>query len=124
VSAVEIINQLPKLNETERRAILEKLRELAQQDDEQWERIIADRRPRPKLEAFVKQALSEGSEPLDLERLCSPAPLPVSGTRWKDSTELAGARQNPRFAGSRQIQTRTRSRSRNSRDMPISDRCE
>ena len=37
--------------------------------DEQWERIIADPRLRPKLEAFVKEALSEGSEPLDLERL-------------------------------------------------------
>jgi hypothetical protein len=69
VSAAEIIDQLPKLNETERRAILEKLRELAHQDDEQWERIIADPRPRPKLEAFVKEALREGSEPLNLERL-------------------------------------------------------
>ena len=37
--------------------------------DEQWERIISDPRLRPKLEAFVKEALSEGSEPLDLERL-------------------------------------------------------
>ena len=69
MSAAEIINELPKLNETERRAILEKLRELSHHDDEQWERIIADPRPRPKLEAFVKEALSEGSEPLDLERL-------------------------------------------------------
>ncbi len=69
MSAADIIDQLPKLNETERRAILDKLRELAQQDDEQWERIIADPRPRPKLDAFVKEALSEGSEPLDLKRL-------------------------------------------------------
>ena len=69
MSAAEIINELPKLNEAERRAILEKLRELSHQDDEQWERIIADPRPRPKLEAFVKEALSVGSEPLDLERL-------------------------------------------------------
>jgi hypothetical protein len=69
VSAAEIIDQLPYLNETERRAILEKLRELAHQDEEQWERIIADPRPRPKLEAFVQEALSEGSEPLNLERL-------------------------------------------------------
>ncbi|MEO8043889.1 MAG: hypothetical protein ABI674_03200 [Spartobacteria bacterium] len=69
MSAADIIDQLPKLNETERRAILDKLRELAQQDDEQWERIIADPRPRPKLDAFVKGALSEGSEPLDLKRL-------------------------------------------------------
>jgi hypothetical protein len=69
MSAAEIINELSKLNEAERRAILEKLRELSHKDDEQWERIIADPRPRPKLEAFVKEALSEGSEPLDLERL-------------------------------------------------------
>jgi len=69
VSAAEIIDELPRLNETERRAVLEKLRELAHQDDEQWERIIADPRPRPKLEAFVNEALGEGSEPLDLERL-------------------------------------------------------
>ena len=69
VSAAEIINELPKLNETERRAILERLRELSHQDDEQWEQIIADPRPRPKLEAFVKEALSERSESLDLERL-------------------------------------------------------
>jgi hypothetical protein len=67
VSAAEIIDELAKLNETERRAILEKLRELAHRDDEQWERIIADPRPRPKLEAFVKEALSEGSEPLARE---------------------------------------------------------
>src|SRR5262249_49860856 len=69
VSATEVINALPKLNETERRAILEKLRELTHENDEQWERIIADPRPRPKLETFVKEALNEGSEPLDLERL-------------------------------------------------------
>ena len=69
MSAAEIIEELPKLNETDRRAILEKLRELAHQDDEQWERIIADPRPRPKLDAFVKKALGEGSEPLELERL-------------------------------------------------------
>ena len=65
MSAAEIIDELPKLNEIERRAVLEKLRELALQDDEQWERIIADPRRRPKLEAFVKEALNEGSEPLD-----------------------------------------------------------
>jgi hypothetical protein len=64
VSAAEIIDELPKLNEAEQRAIREKLRELSHQDDEQWERIIADPWPRPKLEAFVKEALSEGSEPL------------------------------------------------------------
>jgi hypothetical protein len=33
--------------------------------DERWEQIIADVRPRPKLEAFVRAALDEGSGPLE-----------------------------------------------------------
>jgi hypothetical protein len=42
---------------------------LDRQDDAVWERIIADPRGRPKLDAFVREALAEGSEPLDLDRL-------------------------------------------------------
>jgi hypothetical protein len=42
---------------------------LAQQGDDQWERIISDPKPRPKLEAFLKESKAEGSEPLDLDRL-------------------------------------------------------
>ncbi len=37
--------------------------------DAAWERIITDSRPRPKLEAFMKTAMADGSEPLDLSRL-------------------------------------------------------
>ncbi|MEO5721739.1 MAG: hypothetical protein ABIR71_09745 [Chthoniobacterales bacterium] len=37
--------------------------------DAAWERIIADPRPRPKLEAFMKAAAEEGDEPLDLDRM-------------------------------------------------------
>jgi len=37
--------------------------------DAAWERIIADSRPRPKLEAFMKAAAAEGEEPLDLDRM-------------------------------------------------------
>lgn len=38
--------------------------------DAAWEGIIKDARPRPKLAAFVKEALAEGeAEPLDLKRL-------------------------------------------------------
>lgn len=37
--------------------------------DAAWERIINDPRPRPKLEAFMKAAMAEGSEPFDLSRL-------------------------------------------------------
>ena len=43
--------------------------EVAEDGDAAWERIIADPRPRPKLEAFMKAAMADGSEPLDLSRL-------------------------------------------------------
>ena len=38
--------------------------------DAAWERIIADPRPRPKLEKFLRESAAEGgAEPLDLKRL-------------------------------------------------------
>ena len=37
--------------------------------DAAWERIIADPRPRPKLEAFMEAAAAEGEKPLDLDRM-------------------------------------------------------
>ena len=37
--------------------------------DAAWERIIADPRPRPKLDAFLKAARKQGSEPMDFDRL-------------------------------------------------------
>jgi hypothetical protein len=36
--------------------------------DTTWEKIIADPKPHPKLEAFMKAALAEGSEPMNLAR--------------------------------------------------------
>ena len=69
VSASEIIKELPKLSELERQAVLDKLRELAQVDDDRWEEIINEPTPRPKLRAFIEQATAEGSEPLDLNRM-------------------------------------------------------
>ena len=69
VSASEIIKELPRLSDAERQAVLDKLRELAQVDDERWEEIINDPTPRPKLQAFIEQATAEGSEPLDLNRM-------------------------------------------------------
>lgn len=43
---------------------------LDRQDDERWERIIADPKPRRKLEAFMEASRAEGGEePLDLDRL-------------------------------------------------------
>jgi hypothetical protein len=68
VSASEIIKELPKLSEAERRAVFNKLCELAE-GDQRWEEIIDDERPRPKLDAFVEKARAEGSEPLDLSKL-------------------------------------------------------
>ena len=68
MSASEIIKELPKLSDAERRAVFDKLCELAE-GDQRWEEIIDDQRPRPKLDAFVENARAEGSEPLDLERL-------------------------------------------------------
>ena len=64
MSASEIIKELPKLSEAERQAVLDKLRELAQVDDDRWEEIINEPTPRPKLRAFIEQATAEGSEPL------------------------------------------------------------
>lgn len=42
---------------------------LAREGDERWEQIIAETKPRPKLEAFLKESEAEGAEPMDLKRL-------------------------------------------------------
>jgi hypothetical protein len=42
---------------------------LTKQQDEQWERTIADPKRRPKLEEFVGESLAEGSKPLDVDEL-------------------------------------------------------
>ncbi len=68
MSASEIIKELPKLSEAERRAVFNKLCELAE-GDQRWEEIIDNESPRPKLDAFVEKARAEGSEPLDLSKL-------------------------------------------------------
>jgi hypothetical protein len=53
VSASEIIKELQSSAKPRRRAVLEKLRELAQVDDARWEEIINEPTPRPKLRAFI-----------------------------------------------------------------------
>ncbi len=64
---VELVEQLP---EGKRLAVADFARFLlAQQDDERWERIVAEPTPRPKFEAFLKASRAEGSQPLDPERL-------------------------------------------------------
>ena len=42
---------------------------LAQQDDEAWERVLADSKRRPRLESFLKESAAEPEEPLDTNRL-------------------------------------------------------
>lgn len=69
VSASEIIKELPKLSDAERRAVLDKLRELSQLDDARWEELLNDPRPRPKLDAFMRESAAEGESPLDPSRL-------------------------------------------------------
>jgi hypothetical protein len=68
VSASEIIKELPKLSEAERRDVFDKLCELAE-GDRRWEEIINDERPRPKLEAFIEKVRAEGSKPFDIDKL-------------------------------------------------------
>ena len=64
----EIIRDLP---EEKAREVVDFARFLQQQaGDIAWERIISDARPRPKLDAFVAEALrEEPSEPLDPGKL-------------------------------------------------------
>ena len=42
---------------------------LARQDDEAWESRIAYPKSRPRLDAFLRDAATEGEEPLDPKRL-------------------------------------------------------
>jgi hypothetical protein len=42
---------------------------LARQEEEAWERVLADQKPRPRLDAFLRESAAEGDEPLDITRL-------------------------------------------------------
>jgi len=65
---VEIVEALP---EEKAREVVDFARFLQYQSaDSEWERILADSRSRPKLDAFVESALREGSaEPMDTSKL-------------------------------------------------------
>ena len=64
---IEICEQLPEPQRAEVADFARFL--LAKREDDAWERTIADTRPRVKLDEFVRDALAEGSEPLDPDRL-------------------------------------------------------
>jgi hypothetical protein len=42
---------------------------LSRQQDERWEKIIAEDQSRPRLDAFLRESVAEVDEPLDLGRL-------------------------------------------------------
>ena len=42
---------------------------LAREGDERWEQIISEAKPRPKLQAFLKESAAEEPEQMDLKRL-------------------------------------------------------
>ena len=42
---------------------------LADQDDQAWERTLADNTRRPRFEAFLRESAGEGDEPMDPARL-------------------------------------------------------
>ena len=66
----ELIRISEQLPEAERAELADFARFLlAKQQDDAWDRTLADSKPRPKLEAFIRSALAEGSEPLDPDKL-------------------------------------------------------
>ncbi len=80
-ATLDVVETLDRLSPRRREEVLDFARFLLARDaaadapsaeedgDAAWERIINDPRPRPKLEAFVKAALAEGTEPLDPEKM-------------------------------------------------------
>ncbi len=64
---VRICDALPKEKRSEVADFARFL--LARESDAAWDRTLDDPRGHPKLDAFVKKAIAEGSEPLDLDRL-------------------------------------------------------
>jgi hypothetical protein len=66
----ELIRTFEQLPEAKRVEVADFARFLlAQQGDERWEQIIAEPKPRPKLDAFLKQSKAEGAGPMDMGRL-------------------------------------------------------
>lgn len=64
---IEICERLPEAKQAEVANFARFL--LSQEADERWEQIVADPRPRTKLDQFLKASKAEGSEPMDLDRL-------------------------------------------------------
>ena len=69
---------------------------LARQEDEAWERRLPDSKPRPKLEAFLRES-AEGDAPLDLTRceFTCPAQLLALLRNARSASTRSGAPRVP-----------------------------
>jgi hypothetical protein len=123
VSASEIIKELSKLSEAERRAVLNKLRELSQFDDERWDELLNDPKPRPKLEAFLRESAAEGESPLDSNRLWSRSYAQAFGARTSGSTIKLAKPRAKRTDSSNKIRIISHSNSRSLGAMSTSGQC-
>ena len=70
MSAMEIAKLCDALPPDKREEVADFARFLlARQQDEQWEALIADPKPRPRLDAFLRESATEADQALDLRRL-------------------------------------------------------
>ncbi len=69
-STAEIIEVCEALPAEKRLEVIDFARFLlVQQDDARWESLVAEEKPRPRLDAYLKASAAEADEPLDLKRL-------------------------------------------------------
>jgi hypothetical protein len=70
VSATEIAELCDALPPDKREEVADFARFLLmRQEDASWEAILADPKPRPRLDAFLRESATEADEALDLKRL-------------------------------------------------------
>ena len=70
MSATEIADLCEALPQDKREEVADFARFLlTRQQDERWEASIADPKPRPRLDAFLRESATEADEALDLKRL-------------------------------------------------------
>ena len=70
MSATEIADLCEVLPPEKREEVADFARFLiARQQDERWETLIADPKPRPRLDAFLSASAAEADEALDLKHL-------------------------------------------------------
>jgi hypothetical protein len=70
MSALEIAELCESLPPEKREEVADFVRFLlARQQDERWDAIMTESRPRPKLDAFLRESATEADEPFDLKRL-------------------------------------------------------